>query len=191
MTRFEKTEKTITMLAAIWGCVLSSYLFVQNWENAKPTLYSSYTLLPESEDPVEGKTKRVRMDISVSNTGNSSIEIPPFISVTIFDTVSREERVVRANLLNIDGSELVHIIPTTLKQGNERIYRTTYDDINKFLGPYTATVVQMWSGDDLFIAPTEPSRNPKLVTETLNNEDVKKYFGSAKSYPTKFVKTDF
>ncbi len=190
MTRFEKIEKVITLLFALIGCALSSYLFIKDLQDAQPTLYSSYSILPEVTEPKAGKTSKVRMDVSISNTGKEEIEIPPIISVTIFDTVSREEHQIRANLLSDKGEELTHIIPTTLKQGDTRLYRTTYEDIRYFWGPYVSTVIQMWSGDDLFIAPTEPSKNPEGIKAMLDNEVANKHFGNLKSYPAKFLKVE-
>ncbi|WP_063669783.1 hypothetical protein [Aliivibrio fischeri] len=190
MTKFEKTEKGITILCAVVGCFLSLYLFIKDIQDTKPTLYSSYSILPEVTEPKLGKTDKVRMDVTISNTGKEEVEIPPIISITIFDTVSREERQITANLLGEKGEELTHIIPTTLKQGKTRLYRTSYENISYFWDPHVSTVIQMWSGDDLFIAPTEPSKNPEAIKLMLDHEIMNKHFGNIKSYPSKFLKLE-
>lgn len=70
------------------------------------------------------------------------------------------------------------------------MYRTTYEDIKYFWGPYVSTVVQMWSGNDLFVAPTEPSKNPEGIEALLNSEIANKHLGNIKSYPAKFIKLE-
>ncbi len=188
MTRLEKVEKVATLFMALMGFVLSTILFVQDWKNSKPTLYSSYSILPESAEPKADKMSKVRMEVSIANTGKEEVEIPPIISITIFDTVTREERQINASLLNDKRESMSHIIPTTLKQGDTRVYRTSYEDIRYFWGPYVTTVVQMWSGDDLFVAPSEPSNNPDGIKAILDNDIVSKHFDNIKSYPSKFLK---
>ncbi|MCG9680857.1 hypothetical protein [Vibrio sp. Isolate24] len=188
MTRFEKAEKIVTLSIAVISLLLTLNLYIKNWQDSQPTFYSSYSISPEAKDPQQGKTNRVRMDVFVSNTGKEEIEIPPVISITVFDTVTREERSIRASLLSEKGEELPHIIPTTLKQGSNRVYRTTYEDIQFFFGPHISTIVQMWSGDDLYIAPTEPPKNPEGIKVILDSEIFHTNLGDIKSSPAKFYK---
>lgn len=184
---FDKIATIITVIMAAWGCGLSTYIYIESKESAAPTLYSTYTMTPEFEEPSKEGPKKVRLNIYISNAGKNPVEIPPSLTLITLDSKSKITRELKANLLNTNGEVMEYNIQNMLAVGEVRMYSTSYSDMSKVFTPYMSHVVQLKSQNSIYASITRPPMKPEALEEFLNLEGglAAKYFGNLKVSPSK------
>jgi hypothetical protein len=184
---FNKGIALITLVLAIWGSALSTYIFWEQKQSQEPNLYSTYTITANSDEPAKDGAKNVRFNFYISNAGKNRIEIPASIKIQTFDSREKISGELTARLMSSRGEQLDANINDLLDVGEQRMYSTSYSEMKRLFTPHMNYLIKIRSGNDVFVSIRNPPMNPEKLEKIFNIEDgaMLKYFGNIKVSPQK------
>ncbi len=157
--RFKITE-ILTLVIAIWGAALSSWIYVEQSKEATPRIYVRMDVQAVGYD----KDNKPVGDIQVlfSNVGKSTISIAPRLDILSVDGRSGKAIIAEASFFrkSVNNARIYNAaLPVTLKPGEEAIASSVKINLMEMVDPLDYYSVQFDLSDgsrySLFISEVE------------------------------------
>lgn len=165
-------------IAAMWGALLSTYIYFAKLAGTEPILTTAIEIQAQRvpQDP-----KEVRFKLFVTNTGTETIQLAPHASIIL---IKNSETNGRFTLdMSSDGGDkpAEAQLPLLLSPGNKAEFISAYYPITKVINPLNGYAVVLPSRRSYYVSYTARPKNIRGIMRLLKG-NAQKYFGSFKTY---------
>lgn len=188
MTR--KILDIVTVVTAVWACLLSTYIFLYTEAKKEPVLSSVVNVEAKQVEPVgEGEKKDLRLKVFVTNTGGRAVEVDPEMVVQIINSKYRWQREISLRMNGEDGEQLQYKIPKLLKPGEVISYSSSYRRFDDIYNPHSQYLAYLSSRTDSYVSHTPAPRSADAIEHsfTIENGAMLSHFSTVQQAPQRFV----